>query len=284
MKVKNYLSLIKFSHSVFALPFAIIGLLLGYQEINNFEWQNSMLVMVCMLSARSAAMSFNRYIDWKIDAQNPRTKNREIPAGIIEPNGALWFCVLTSLLFLISTYFINRLCFCLAPVALLIVLGYSFTKRFTSLSHFVLGLGLSLAPLGAYIAITGHFATLPILFSLLVIAWVSGFDMLYALQDEIFDKENHLFSIPVAIGRKNTLLLSILVHTICIVMLLIAGWEGHFGLFYLLGASIFCILLVYQHFLLKVNDISKLNLAFFTTNGLASIIFAIFFIIDFLTK
>ena len=158
-----------------------------------------------MVFARSAAMAFNRYLDRNFDAKNPRTAIREIPAGIISANSALSFTVISSFLFIITCYFINRICFFLSPVALLIVLGYSYTKRFTPLCHLILGLGLSLAPIGAYLAVTAHFSLLPVLFSLSVIFWVSGFDIIYALQDEEFDKSQKLFSIPAWLGKAKAL-------------------------------------------------------------------------------
>lgn len=275
--VTNYFSLIKFSHTVFALPFAFIGFLLGAKEKNfEFEWKLPFLVLGCMVFARSAAMAFNRWADRDIDAKNKRTAIREIPAGIISANSALVFVIISSILFIVCTYYINSTCFYLSPVALAVVLGYSYTKRFTSLSHLVLGLGLSLAPIGAYLAVTGNFNMLPLLFSIAVLMWVSGFDIIYALQDIEFDKENHLNSIPSALGIKNSLRTSELLHFIASVMLLIASFYGNFGWIYFCGWIIFSILLVYQHALVKPNDLSKVNVAFFTTNGIASIVFAIF--------
>src|SRR6185436_757722 len=182
--VSDYFSLIKFHHTIFALPFAFIGFLLGAKEKNfQFEWKLPLLVLLCMVFARSAAMAFNRWADRDIDAKNIRTSNREIPAGKISSRSALAFVIINCTLFIICTFFINRICFFLSPIALLVVLGYSYTKRFTPLCHLILGLGLSLAPIGAYLAVTGVFSLLPILFSLTVIFWVSGFDIIYSLQD-----------------------------------------------------------------------------------------------------
>src|ERR1041385_3967632 len=181
----------KFSHTVFALPFAIIGFCLAiYSGKAIFSWEKLFLVIGCMVFARSAAMAFNRYIDREFDAKNQRTAVREIPSGIITPGSALFFVIASSLLFITATFFINPICFYLSPVALLVVLGYSYTKRFTPLCHLILGIGLSLAPIGAYLAATGHFALQPLLFSFAVLFWVSGFDIIYALQDETFDREN----------------------------------------------------------------------------------------------
>jgi len=236
-----------------------------------------------MIFARSAAMAFNRYIDRNIDKANPRTSEiREIPNGSISANSALLFVIINSFLFISTTYLINTICFYLSPIALLVVLGYSYTKRFTSLCHLVLGLGLSLSPIGAYLAVTGRFDIIPVLFSLVVLFWVSGFDIIYSLQDEEFDREQKLHSIPVLLGKKNALTLSKTLHFLAILILSQIPNYGDFGLYYWIGFWIFSALLVYQYTLVKENDLSKVNLAFFTTNGIASIIFGIFVILDLL--
>lgn len=283
--MKNYLSLIKFSHTIFALPFALVGFFLAVfiakDGIFSAEiWSKLALVLLCMVFARSAAMAFNRYIDRDIDAKNPRTAKREIPAGIITPKSALYFVIANSLLFIATTYFINSLCFYLSPIALLIVLGYSYTKRFTALCHFVLGLGLSLAPIGAYIAVTAQFDILPLLYSAVVLLWVSGFDIIYALQDEDFDKSLSLSSIPTFLGKRRALILSTVLHVICAAFVIWAALTGDFGYLHWLGALIFIGLLAYQHLLVQPNDLSKVNLAFFTTNGVASVIFGLLVILD----
>ena len=279
--VKSYLSLIKFSHTVFAMPFALIGYMIGSKGFNfQFEISNFILVILCMVFARSAAMAFNRYLDRSFDAKNPRTAIREIPSGIISANNALIFTIVSCVLFLVSCAFINKLCFYLSPVALLVVLGYSYTKRFTPFCHLVLGLGLSLAPIGAYLAVTGRFDILPILFSLTVLFWVSGFDIIYALQDEEFDKENKLYSIPAALGKSKALWISRLLHLLSAACVLYAGSFGSFGWLYWIGTSIFIGMLVYQHSIVKPNDLRKVNLAFMTANGIASVVFAIFVIAD----
>ncbi len=281
--MKRYLSLIKFSHTIFALPFALIGFFLATLKHGyTFEWAKLVLVILCMVFARSAAMAFNRYADRKIDADNERTKVREIPAGKIKASSVLTFVIINSIAFCITAYFINRICFFLSPVALLVVLGYSYTKRFTSLAHFVLGLGLSLAPIGAYLAVSAEFNLLPILFSCAVFFWVGGFDIIYALQDEVFDKQHNLFSIPSWLGKRKALVFSMLVHLFVAVIVLLIGVYGNFQWFYLAGAIIFIGLLVYQHTLVKPNDLSKVNLAFFTTNGIASVVFATFVLTDML--
>ncbi len=280
-RFKNYLSLIKFAHTIFAMPFAMIGYLVAVRIFNfQFSVFNFSLVILCMVLARSAAMAFNRYLDRSFDAKNPRTAIREIPSGIISANSALLFTIACSVLFIVCCYFINPACFYLSPVALLVVLGYSFTKRFTALCHLVLGLGLALAPIGAFIAVTGQFALLPVLFSFTVLFWVSGFDVIYALQDEDFDKENRLHSIPAALGRKNALRVSELLHVLSAACVIAAGFYGNFGLWYWVGVVLFVGLLIYQHLLVKPDDLSKVNLAFFTTNGIASVVFAAFVFID----
>jgi 4-hydroxybenzoate polyprenyltransferase len=239
-----------------------------------------LLVVCCMIFARSAAMAFNRYLDRQYDAKNPRTAVREIPSGIITPKNALVFIIISSILFATCTFFINRLCFYLSPVALLVILGYSYTKRFTPLCHLVLGVGLSLAPIGAYLAVTGVFALLPIIFSIVVLFWVSGFDIIYALQDEEFDKSQQLYSIPAWMGKAKALRVSELLHLVSAAAVIFAGWYGQFGWLYWCGAALFTAMLVYQHSLVKPNDLRKVNIAFMTANGIASVVFAIFVIAD----
>lgn len=263
------------------MPFAIIGFSLAViRGENEISWKLFGLVILCMIFARNAAMGFNRYADRKFDAQNARTAVREIPAGKISATSALWFVILNSLAFIGATFFINEICFWLSPVALAVILGYSITKRFTALCHLILGVGLALAPIGAWLAVEGHFEMLPLWFSFAVIFWVSGFDVIYALQDTDFDKQNRLHSIPAAMGRKNALLLSKFLHLCSASFIWIAGFAEHFGVLYFLGAMFFSGLLIYQHTLVKHDDLSKVNKAFFTTNGIASVVFACFVISD----
>lgn len=274
--VKHYLSLVKFSHTIFALPFALIGFMLSIHEGYSFSWKLFLLVLACMATARNSAMAFNRYIDRRFDALNPRTAIREIPAGIINPGNAMFFIILNSALFVTATFFINTICFYLSPVALFVILFYSYTKRFTPLCHLVLGVGLALAPIGAYLAVTGHFSWLPLLFSFTVFCWVSGFDIIYALQDETFDREHRLNSIPVLLGTKGALRFSEVLHAFSIAFVVTAGFYGHFNFLYWLGVAFFIGLIVYQHSIVKPNDLSRVNLAFGTTNGIASVVFATF--------
>ncbi len=319
--MKNYLSLVKFSHTIFAMPFAMIGFVLGcYRLMLNryFPWNDEygdfisrafgveingtlsnyiyknfnvnpvitfivlklLFVLICMITARNAAMAFNRYIDRKFDEKNPRTAVREIPAGIITPKNALFFVIINCVIFITTTFFINRLCFYLSPVALAVVLGYSLTKRFTFLCHLILGIGLGLAPIGAYIAVTGRFDVLPLLFSFAVLFWVSGFDIIYALQDEAFDKENNLYSIPSYFGQTNSKRISRFLHVCSAACIAYAAYYGHFHMLFLLGFIVFCGLLIYQHSLVIRFGLQKIDLAFFTTNGIASVLFALCVITD----
>lgn len=301
-KVLDYLSLIKFSHTIFAMPFAIVGFFMGIFHVKRIhpssfpedaniivtyfsaEYLKFIWVIACMIFARTAAMAFNRYLDREFDAKNPRTAIREIPRGIISPSSALRFTILNAILFMAAALMINMTCFLLSPVALLVILGYSYTKRFTALCHIVLGVGLALAPTGAFIAVTETVNTAVILLSLGVMTWVSGFDIIYSLQDETFDSSMGLKSIPAAMGRKNALLLSRILHITSALLVFSAdvqmelGWSGTIGL------GIFVGLLNYQHSLVKADDLSKVNIAFMTTNGIASILYAVFTVIDLFIK
>lgn len=291
--IKNYLSLIKFSHTIFAMPFALIGFFLGFQHdivstyyfsiVGHFTTLFA-LVIICMVLARSAAMAFNRYLDREFDALNPRTAIREVPRGIISPKNALTFTLVCSALFIVTTWFINRICFFLSPVALGVVLGYSYTKRFTPLCHLILGLGLALAPIGAYLAVTGVFHWLPILFSFAVLFWVSGFDIIYALQDVEFDKSQQLYSIPAWVGKEKALRISELLHLLSAGCVVAAGKLGSFGWLYWIGVLVFGGMLVYQHSIVKPTDLRRVNIAFMTANGIASVVFAVFVIADLFNK
>lgn len=279
--MKKYLSLVLFAHTVFALPFAFIGFFLAVTTTDHqFSWLKLLLMVLCMVFARNAAMSFNRYLDRHIDAENPRTKVRDIPAGRISSGEALAFTIINSLLLVLTTYFINPLCLALSPVALAVVLGYSYTKRFTPLCHLILGLGLALAPIGAYLVVTGEFNILPIFFSLAVLCWVSGFDIIYALQDEEFDRENGLNSIPAWLGKKRALQVSSILHFLAVIFVTLPLMYTTLSWFYMAGVLFFIILLIYQHRLVKPDDLSKVDRAFFTTNGIASVVFASFFLLD----
>jgi 4-hydroxybenzoate polyprenyltransferase len=279
--MNKYFSLVLFAHTVFAMPFAIIGFFLAITTTTyEFDWFKLFLMLLCMVFARNAAMAFNRYLDRNIDAQNPRTAIRDIPSGRISSKEALLFTIVNSILFILTTFLINKLCFYLSPVALTVVLGYSYTKRFTPLCHLILGLGLALAPIGAYLVVTGEFAMLPIYFSLAVLCWVSGFDIIYALQDEEFDRLNNLNSIPAWLGKENALRVSSFLNLLAVVFVTIPYFNTDLSWFYLAGVLFFILLLIYQHTLVKPDDLSKVDRAFFTTNGIASVVFAIFFLLD----
>ncbi len=297
--IKNYFSLVKFSHTIFAMPFAMIGFFLGItyasKDVTLHLHKNGLLadiegryqhlvllvlVILCMVFARSAAMAFNRWLDKHFDALNPRTALREIPAGIISANKALLFVVFNCIAFVICAALINTLCFYLSFVALAVILGYSYTKRFTPLCHLILGLGLSLAPIGAYLAVTGHFALLPLLFSLAVICWVSGFDIIYALQDIDIDRSLHLHSVPAWLGKERALKVSEIVHLLSAICVVAAGIYGRFHIWYWFGIAIFTGMLIYQHSIVKPNDLRRVNIAFMTANGIASVVFALFVITD----
>ena len=283
--LRDYFSLIKFSHTIFALPFALLGFFLATQDAGTLGLRELLLVVGCMVFARSAAMGFNRWLDRDIDGKNPRTAVREIPAGAISPRAALLFVLLNCALFVGCAALLNPLCLALSPVALLVILGYSYTKRFTFLCHFVLGLGLALAPVGAYLAVTAEWALLPVLYGAVVLLWVSGFDILYALQDEGFDREENLYSIPVRLGAPRALRLSRLLHLTCALVLLYAlfvqttTYDPSGSLSWVAG-GLFLALLGYQQTLVSATDLSRVNLAFFTTNGVASVLFGGVVILD----
>ncbi len=279
-KIVNYASLVKFSHSIFALPFAVTGFFMAsHYYAYDYQWHELLYVVLCMVLARNSAMGFNRWADASIDAKNPRTAQREIPAGVIKPRHALIFVIINTLAFFAICFLINPLVFALSPVAILIVLGYSYTKRFTGLSHYVLGLGLAIAPTAAFLVVSAEFRLLPILLSGMVLFWTAGFDIIYSLQDEGFDKAKKLHSIPAKIGRKNALILSAATHFISLVFLFFIGWFYIPNLTYWIGAAGFSLLLIYQHLIVTPKDISRINLAFGTLNGIASIVFAIFCIL-----
>src|SRR5580692_3658066 len=260
--MKKYLSLVTFTHTIFAMPFAFIGFFLAVTTTNyHFEWPKLVMMVLCMVFARNSAMAFNRYLDRDVDAKNPRTRQRDIPAGRISPAAALTFTIINCLLFIATTWFINRLCFFLSPVALFVVLGYSATKRFTALCHLVLGLGLSLAPIGAYLVVTGTFALTPLFFSFAVLCWVSGFVIICAFLDEDFVRDENLHSIPAWLGKVNALRLSTFFHVLSaafVIMPVLFAPVG-FGYLYYAGIVFFCAMLIYQHLLVKPNDLSRVN-------------------------
>ena len=280
-RLVNYSKLVKFEHTIFALPFALIGFFFALEQNGaSISFKLLGMVLLCMVFARNAAMGFNRFLDRKFDKLNPRTALREIPAGILKPNSVLFFVIINVLLFIIATWFINSLCFYLSPVALFVILFYSYTKRFTPLSHFVLSLGLAIAPMGAYLAVAGKFDWLPLVLSLAVFFWVSGFDIIYALQDEDFDKRLKLKSIPTLMGKKQALNFAKSIHLLTAIFVVLVAIFTPANWLHILGSAIFTGLLFFQHTLVKHYDLSKVNLAFFTTNGIASVIYGLFVIVS----
>lgn len=271
--VRTYASLVKFSHTVFAMPFALIGYFYGVRQAG-FDGWTLLKVVVCMVLARNAAMGFNRWADRRFDAANPRTAGREIPAGAVSPARALAFVIVNALLFVACAAWIGPLCGWLSPVALAVILGYSLTKRFTALSHLVLGLALAIAPAGACIAATGTLAVAPVLLALAVLSWTAGFDILYALQDVGFDRAHGLHSIPARLGVRGALAVSAGLHLIAatLVVTLDGYWGG--GIFARAGAAVFIALLVYQHLVVGPGRLERIDLAFGTLNGIASIAYA----------
>lgn len=276
--LKHYFSLVKFAHTAFALPFALIGYVLGVLE-RGFDFWILVGILACMVFVRNAAMGFNRLIDRRFDAKNVRTAGREIPAGKISVRAARWFVVLNAVAFVVVAATFNRLTLWLSPVVLLVVLGYSYTKRFTALCHAVLGLGLAMAPCGAYIAVTGTLSIVPVWLSILVLTWVTGFDIIYALQDVDFDRSQRLHSIPAALGVRGALWVSVLLHAVTAAMVAVVGFSLGGGILYCIGAAIFLALLLYQHLIVRPDDLSRIGAMFGITNGVASIAYAVFVIL-----
>lgn len=269
-----YLKMIKISHSVFALPFAFTGAILaasGIPSLKQVFW-----IAVAMVGARSGAMGLNRIIDRNIDAANPRTANREIPSGKIKVRDALIFTFISLALFVFAAYNLNPLCLKLSPVAIAVLVLYSYTKRFTWMAHFVLGIAISAAPLGAWIAIRGTFDLEIMPLSIAVVFWLAGFDVLYALQDMEFDRSYGLHSIPQRFGIKRSLILSRIFHFITWSMLAVNGIIFNLNFVYWTGMLLVAGLLIYEHSLVRHDDLSKLNMAFFNMNGYISIAVLVF--------
>ncbi|MBM3242598.1 4-hydroxybenzoate octaprenyltransferase [Candidatus Poribacteria bacterium] len=268
-KIHIILEMIKFEHTIFALPYAVMSAFLasnGWPNVFKILW-----ILVAMVGARSCAMAFNRLADMKYDKQNPRTSNRALPAGLIKIS-VVWILVMVSaLLFVFAASMLNRLAFVLSPVALLVILSYSYSKRFTMLTHLWLGLSLAIAPVGAWIALTGEFDFVAILLGLAVMLWTAGFDIIYACQDKEFDEKFRIHSIPKRFGIKRALQISAIMHLITVLTLLSLPLFAELKYIYLSGVGLVSILLVYEHAIVKPNDLSRVNLAFFTLNGMVSL-------------
>ncbi len=282
-RLRMTLEMIRFEHSVFALPFALTGALLAFRESSFAVERKGWIVLwivVAMVGARSAAMAFNRLVDAEIDARNPRTKSRHIPAGLLSRPFCWGFTALTSLIFLFAAWELNELCFHLAPLALGVVFAYSFTKRFTHLSHLVLGFALGIAPAAAWIAVRGSLDPRILWLTAAVTTWTAGFDVIYSCQDFEFDSESELFSVPKVFGIANALLIAKLLHVAMIFSLLLLVYQLHLGALSLVGVAAVTGLLVYEHGLVKPTDLSKVNAAFFTMNGWVSVLFFVFWAAD----
>lgn len=278
-----FYNLVKFPHTIFALPFALTGFVLGLTaQESEFGWLVFIKILVAMVFARNSAMGFNRYIDREIDASNPRTKNREIPSGQLSSKSVLYFVIINAILFSAISFSINILCFYLSVPALLILIGYSFTKRYTWLCHYILGLALAIAPVGAFIALTGTIELSIVYLFIAVLLWVSGFDIIYSLSDEEFDSEHNLNSVPQKFGKKMALVISAIGHMLVIPFIFLFGTSIGAGVTYYIGALVFIALLIYQHLIVKPGDLTRVNAAFFTYNGFASVVYSIFTIADLL--
>lgn len=271
--LKNYLELVKFSHTIFALPFALAAMLVaagGLPPLRVFGW-----IMVAMVGARTAAMGFNRIVDRRIDALNPRTKGRELPAGKVTLQGAIGLVVAASLLFFYACFQLNLLALSLAPITLVTLFFYSFCKRFTSLSHFVLGLCLGIAPVGAHVAVTGQLALAPCVLCTAILFWVAGFDIIYATMDVEFDEKAGLHSMVRKLGVSRALNFAKLLHAGFLALLFTFGYLAHLGPLFAVAAALIGAFLVYEHALVRPDDLRRVNAAFFTVNGAISVFFLV---------
>ena len=277
-KIKIILDMIKFEHTIFMLPFAVMSAFIasdGFPALDKLGW-----ILVAMVGARSCAMAFNRLADAKIDKANSRTSIRAIPAGLIT-KGAVWgFTLVSAALLVFAAYNLNPLAFALSPIALVVIMGYSYTKRFTSLSHLWLGTSLSIAPIGAWIAIKGQFDWTPILLGLAVLLWTAGFDIIYACQDFDFDRNHRLHSIPAKFGIRPALWISSVLHVVMVAVLIGVALLADLGVIYLVGVGVVIIILIYEHAIVKPNDLSRVNLAFFTLNGVVSLVLMALSVVD----
>lgn len=290
--VSKYLRLVRFAHTVFAMPFAVMSFVCALRSIDFGAAENScpfwwavllVQVVLCMVFARNVAMGFNRWADRDIDAANPRTASREIPAGKVSPRAALWFVGINAALFVLTAASINSLTAWLSPVALAVIMSYSYCKRFTSLAHLVLGLSLGIAPVGAYIAVTGRFALAPCVLALLVMTWCGGFDIIYALQDREFDRANGLHSIPARFSVATALGISIALHAVSVAALVWFVSLLPSSVWITVGTSLFTVILVAEHLLVTPTRQTDIGMAFGTLNGLASLMLAAFVITGLLT-
>ncbi len=278
--IKRFSRLVVLSHTIFAMPFALIGYTYALVSTSTpFDWLVLVQVVLCMVFARNTAMGFNRWADRDIDAKNERTASREIPAKKISPRAALVFVICNALLFVVTAATINSLTAVLSPVALFVVMVYSYCKRFTSLAHMVLGLGLSIAPVGAYIAVAGELAVVPCILAGVVLTWCSGFDIIYALQDATFDREQGLHSIPARFSAKGALAISSMLHIMSAGLLLLFASMLPSSLFINIGVGLFIVILAAEHALVTPTKQRNIGIAFGTLNGIASLVLALFVIL-----
>ncbi len=277
-QVRIILEMIKFEHTIFALPFALLSALLSARGMP--EWRTLGWILVAMVGARSAAMAFNRIADLHYDALNPRTANRALPRGILTVGQVVVFTVVSAAVFVFASWQLNALCFALSPVALLWILGYSYTKRFTALSHLWLGLSLGIAPVGAWLAVRGQFDLVPVLLSSAVMLWTAGFDIIYSLQDVEFDRRVGLRSLPQTLGEAPALWLSRAMHVGMLVLLMLVGSLARLSWGYYAGVAVAGLLIAYEQSLVKPHDLSRVNLAFFTLNGWVSVLLFVFTLMD----
>ncbi len=281
-KVKVFLEMIKIEHTLFALPFAFMGALVGSMLVNGHlpSWGQVGWILVAMVGARSAAMALNRLIDAAIDAKNPRTANRAIPAGLLKAGEVLLFTVVSFGLLILAAAMLEPLSFYLLPIAVFMLVFYSFTKRFTWLCHVILGFTIALAPLGGWVAVTNVIDWTAIIFFITIACWTTGFDIVYACQDYDFDKKEGLHSIPVRFGIAKSLKIARGFHIVTAIGFLLLIWLTNLSWIYILGIVIACGLLIYEHLIVKANDLTRLNTAFFTMNGALSMVVFFFTLID----
>lgn len=280
-KTRLILDMIKFEHTLFAMPFALISTLLAARH-HPGGLSSSVLIWIvlAMVGARSAAMSFNRLADADFDRQNPRTALRHLPAGLLSHAQVWAFFVVSVALFELATWKLNRLCFLLSPIALACVLGYSYTKRFTSLCHLFLGFAIGIAPIGAWLAVQGQWDVIPVLLGAAVMLWIGGFDIIYALQDYEFDVQSPLYSLPKRLGKAQALQVSRVMHTLSVALLAAVGVLYGLHLVYFVGVGVVAALIAYEQHLVKPDDLSKVNVAFFTLNGWVSVSLFAFVLLD----
>lgn len=281
-KVKIFLEMIKFEHTVFALPFAFIGALLGAQVMENRfpGWLEALWILVAMVGARSAAMGLNRLIDKLIDLKNPRTAMRALPAGLLSSKEVILFIIISFILLFVAASQLQPLAMQLLPIAVFFLVFYSYTKRFTWLCHLVLGLTIGLAPLGAWVAVSGEISWTSIVLYLSIAFWIAGFDIIYATQDYQYDRDHGLYSIPARFGIATALYISRAFHVATGIGFLSLFWLTDLSWLYLIGTVIALLILYYEHFIIKPQDMSRLNTAFFTMNGVLSIVLFIFTLVD----